>query len=448
MRLQLCHLFFLLAPLLLSAQSSAEEQAVQALFEQPAAIEWIQHYKGRIDDVNDIAVTLGFDGKNCKGHMLYLRSKERFELEGTLQNKILLLTEKSGSLVSGHIQAEVLPEGIVGEWHNTDQSIGGQFHLNAVKKPVEFPSYCGDNKWIHFYKGVIVPYESNLLLQKESDNQLRGILFIQRENKSYNLSGQADAYGYFKLAIKDIEEQFRGYLVGKFQKDQLSELKFVTTGGYQKDAVFRLEEALPVACVEFADFISSYDITYPKTQHVPFNRWMEALTDQWVDKCRNYSKEVRALNDKNTADLRASVRSFAWSDLDFYSAQLISGLLTMNNSWSTQVQTRTINFDFVEGKEILLKDLFREGFNHRTFIDFHLRKQVKNLPLYKQSDTYRKWVAQLEFPHFTIRQDGLCFSSDFNAIYGQQRVLISYEALRPYLRKENPVAYLYQQNGG
>lgn len=443
--------FFLLFPLFLSAQAQTEAERVRAMFDKPSRIEWIQHYKGRIDDLNDIAVTLAYDGKNCKGQMTYLRSKERFDLDGSLQQKQLVLKEKSGKEVSGYIRAAIRPEGIVGEWQNADHSIGGRFHLHAVDKAIQFPSYCGDNKWIHLYKGVITPYASNLLLQKESNSMLRGVLFIQRENKSYSVQGEANAYGQFSLRVRDIHDRPKGILKGRFQKDQLIDLEFVNNNQYVKKAIFRLADALPVACVEFADFISSYDITYPKTNNVSYNRWMDELTDNWVVKCRNHSREVGKLskNGERNPDLRASVRSFAWSELDLYDSRLISGLMTMDNSWMTNIQTQAINYDLVHGKEIRLEELFRENFDHQTFLDYHIKNKLKENNLYDQNKDFREWVKEVSFSHFTIRQEGLCFSTDFNAIYGHQKVLISFKALRPYLRtKQSPIAHLYQRTEG
>ena len=57
------------------AQTALPQHAVIQLFEKPHKVQWVKHYKGRIDDLNDIALSLAYDGKQCKGQLTYLRSK-------------------------------------------------------------------------------------------------------------------------------------------------------------------------------------------------------------------------------------------------------------------------------------------------------------------------------------------------------------------------------------
>ena len=96
-----------------------------------------------------------------------------------------------------------------------------------------------------------------------------------------------------------------------------------------------------------------------------------------------------------------------------------------------------------------LQSKHKENFNHKPFVDHYIQSRLKKTALYKNNKDFRKWIDGTAFSYFTIRQEGLCFSTDFNAIYGQQRILISFEALAPYMRKkENPIAHLYQQTEG
>ena len=86
-----------------------------------------------------------------------------------------------------------------------------------------------------------------------------------------------------------------------------------------------MRESLSVGCDEFADYTSSYDITYPQTKKVNFDRWIESLVDGWVEECRDYMREVRKLNPRNTPDIRSIIRASSWSDVNYFDDQLISG---------------------------------------------------------------------------------------------------------------------------
>ena len=438
--------FFLLCLLfspVLMAQTVAWDSTVLELFDKPKKVKWMQHYRGRIDDLNDIAVTLAFDGKQCKGTLLYLRSKTSFTLEGQIKKGVLKLKEidKKGQ-VSGHIKGKVIEGEIIGEWSNHNNSFGGSLFLEKTDKSIDVPSYCGNNKWIHHYTGEFQDKASDLILQKESDNYLKGNLYLAATGKSYALNGFLEENGLFSLKITDDYRNKKGVMTGSLVEAHALNASFNTTSGYQGLATYTLHSELLVGCVEFADYLSSYDITYPKLQHRQFNNWIDAVSNNWISNCRNYADEVRKKNKTETPALRASLRAYAWTDLDLLSDQLISGFITFSNTWSSGRVGQSFSFDLKKGKEITFDNLFKPEFDYRRYIWNELNRKIKKHPMYK-NEGFRSWISALEFPYFTIRKEGVSFSSGFDTIYGQQRITIPFKDLKPYLRKGNPVEHLY-----
>ena len=55
---------------------------------------------------------------------------------------------------------------------------------------------------------------------------------------------------------------------------------------------------------------------------------------------------------------------------------------------------------------------------------------------------FREWLNREGFPMFSIRRDGLELSTIFHPIYGQQYLTVPYATLKPYMRKDNPIADL------
>ena len=53
---------------------------------------------------------------------------------------------------------------------------------------------------------------------------------------------------------------------------------------------------------------------------------------------------------------------------------------------------------------------------------------------------YREWLAKEGFPMFALRRDGLELSTLFHGQYGRQTLLVPYASLKPYMKKDNPVA--------
>ena len=149
-------LLFILFPIFCAAQKMDTKDNVKAMFENPSDIQWIKHYKGRIDDLNDVSVTLAFDGEDCKGQITYLRSHTEFDLLGKIENRQLLLHEIDNSKkLSGSIIGIITGKIITGNWNNFDGSKGGNLLLTETEKEIDFPSYCGDNKWVRKYNGII-----------------------------------------------------------------------------------------------------------------------------------------------------------------------------------------------------------------------------------------------------------------------------------------------------
>ncbi len=440
-------LFLLIAILLLpeigQSQSTEREHAVYQLFDKPQKIKWLRHYKGRIDDLNDITMTLAFDGKSCKGMLVYLRSKETFQLKGTIKDGLLDLKEiDQQEEVSGYIRGQITELRLVGEWSNFDYSIGGMLDLHQVETEVIVPTYCGNNKWIYHYKGLLLGGASELILQKDADNSLRGVLYYETTQKSYYLQGELDENMLFSMQLKDEHAQIKGTLSGSLVEAQTINATFQAPSEQKGVATYQLEDEMLVGCVEFADYMSSYDITYPKTQHRQFNEWIDQLTEDWVYSCRQYTEEVRKLNQKPAPALRAKVRAYAWSDLEMLSDEIISGFITYSNTWSVGLRGQAFNFDLRSGREIMISDIFIDNFDHSRFLKKYISKNIDKHRLYRNSQ-YREWLATTMFPYFTIHKEGISFCSNFNATYGQQRVTIPYSDLIPYLHKENPVRHLY-----
>ncbi|MEL6865642.1 MAG: hypothetical protein AAFP19_14540 [Bacteroidota bacterium] len=426
-----------------NSQHSNLAQEIGELFDKPGKIKWLRHYKGRIDDLNDIAVSLAYDGKHCRGQMTYLRSKETFILKGNIdKNNMLRLREidQQGE-TSGYLFGEFSDQNILGEWQNYNNSIGGSLQLIGVSEAVAFPSYCGDNKWIHLYQGKIAAEPAEIVLQKGSDNHLRGLVYIQSMQESFELIGEIDENQHFELTFKDSRSQVKGKLRGHIQNNQSIEARFLPLDGVEGPADFRLTDAMTVGCIEYADYISSYDITYPKTQNASFNRWIKRQTEEWVGQCRDYTEEMKKVNQESVPSLRATVRAFAWTDIDLFSQELISGIITFSNTWETEPKGDCFNFDLRNGKAIALDDLFVSDFDHQKFIRQHINERIGQHSLYRDYE-YRKWLANEGFNFFTIRKEGISFSTRFNAIYGQQRITIPYKILKPYLRQESPIAHL------
>ncbi len=420
------------------AQVTTREKAVYRLFEKPEKITWIKHYKGRLDGFNDVAVTLAYDGRKCKGQMVYLRSNAKFTLFGEIsENEITLQEVDKKNAISGYIYASISEDALEGEWNNFDNTIGSTLRLKQVADEIKFPGHCGDNKWVNHYKGAIQREGMELILQKMSSTEVLGIAYWTHKKESYNVVGEQDRTGKLKLALLDNNKKEIAQIEGVIKNQQLSSViyKDNETTAFTS---FHLEESLPVGCIEYADYVASYDITYPKTKNAMFNFWIDNLAMDWVNDCKQFVQNDRRLKEPITPALRSTVRAFGWCDVQLMSDRLISGTMNYSTTWSDAKDARAFNFDLYTGRELALNDVFENDFNHNRMLKSIINKKINKHRLYKDSE-FRTWLAEEDFTFFTIRKDGINFSTKFNMIYGRQNITIPYNKLKPYLKKYTAV---------
>jgi len=423
-------LLFFFSPI--AAQRSATEVAVRNLFENQGQIFWFRYYKGRIDDLNDVAVSLAYDGKTCKGYLIYLRSKERFQLQGTLtdENHLKLKEVDKDGTVSGYFDGTIAGARLDAEWNNYDNSIGGKVKLVQVQNEPRIPSYCGDDKWIRRYEGVLQQQGFTMVLQKTHNEVINGMMYSN--TGSFQIKGDLNEYLQVNLLIKDASQKILGTLKGDLNNNFGIRAQFVNSKGEASGAPFELVDQLDVGCIEYADYISSYDITYPKTKHNAFNQWMDQQAMNWVATCRDRVKKIKTSNPVKRPNMRATERAFSWTDITYWNKDLISGFINFSDTWSPADRTGMINFDLKNRKALATEDVFKGRYD--KFIRKKIKKAYQSNRNFSDVD-FRKWIVKEGFTLFTIRAEGIYFSTAFHMIYGQQHVLIPFKDLKPYLKK-------------
>jgi hypothetical protein len=435
MRAKICLSFLLLRSLTAPAQPGELEQATRLLFPPTDPAQWFQSFKGRVDDLNDVAVVLGRQEKTCRGYLQYLRSRTTFRLEGNWHEGNFWLDEiDSLGNVSGTLNGILSGDSLQASWHNIDHAIGKKFLLKAVHSIDDLPTHCGDNKWVGFFSGNGSEEGMEMILQKITNSQVWGIAYYQ--NRSFKAHGEIDARQRLSLVLKKPSGNPLGTLEGDFSSDRHFDARLVLENKSEKVFKFQLQEWLAIDCIEYADYVTSYDLTFPKTRSAAFNAWMERQASDRINYCRNQANKTKY--ERQTPESRASARATGWCDVEYFSQDLISGFFTFQTSWANRQEGMAFNFDLKKGEEIRHKDIFKDIFHNSGFISEVIKTAFQHHSLYQSDENFRAWIATAEFPFFTIRKEGICFSTEFNPIYGRQSLTVPYSELKPYL-KENDV---------
>lgn len=424
------------------AQISLKER-VQAAFGD-STVE-VRFFRGRLNDVNDVVIALGANSDYYHGWMKFMRSDALFRLEGRVDSNHIQLIERD---TFGNRTGEIIGtlddfEGIRATWNNFNRTIGGKMRLIPYPSEPQYPMYCGDNKWIRRYEGTIGDEVVDVLLSRGTNFRLSGLAYFKKQNKSYAVDGELTNYNRsITLTLKDNNFKVLGSIAGdvEFKSDKIEAI-FTDANGRELNTSIAKTATYMVGCKEFADFFTEAEITYPKTRNIKFNTLIEDHIQAWQKTARAYTRQYREQFPMPTPSMRASLRSYYWCDVDFYSDRLISSKATFTNTWENDYESHVFNFDFVANEEITLNALFKEGSDYQTFIQQYIQEEVKKRPFYTEA-AFKQWMSKTKLPYFTIRKDGLNFISEFNAIYGEQHCTIPYNELKPYLKDETAIDFL------
>ncbi len=430
---------FLIIGILGSMQLSAQDMeiAVRAMFDDASQVKWIEHYRGRLSDINDVAMTLGYDGTTCKGVMWYLRSNARFQLKGEIvgDTALQLIEYDSMGLATGRVEG-ILEEydGFKGSWLTLDKSLGENMEMLPSASEPRYPGYCGDNKWVHKYTGTIGDSNVEMILRRGNNGYVKGTVYYKDENRTYYAEGELfNRERAIFLEIKDVNWNEKAVITANvnFSSDRISGSAIVN--GAETTCDLPLFEKLAVGCIEYADFLTKTEITYPKTLNEDFNENIREQVEEWSALARTYTTEYKGTQTVLTASQRLSLRSYCWYEIDCFNSRIISGKIIQTNTWDNDYQGFSFNYDLIENKPITLDDLFNEGFDYSSFIKHYINTEIKKRPFYGDG-YYEVWIKTQQFEYFTFRREGLVFSTNFNGIYGEQQVTIPYEVIKEYLK--------------
>lgn len=427
-------LLFTCLALGLTGQSNALELSVRKLFPNQAEVQWLRSFKGRMDDLTDVGIVLGFDGKVCRGKMVYLQSKAEFVLSGSLGGSQFLLneTDPKGE-VSGRVEGQIASNFLQATWSNFDYTVTKKLILKEVGYLDYSPTPCGDNKWIGHYESPDGE-GLELLLQKSANDQAWGIVFYQ--NRSYRANGEVDARNRLNLTLQRSSGKPMGRLSADFSVPEGFTAILTKEDKSSQSIKLGMTRQYPVGCKEWADHVSSYDATFPTVGNAAFDTWMEKKAADWLEICR--TETAKTSTAKPTPAMRAVKNAVSWCELEYLSDSLVSGFISARSSWNGGQQDAVFNFDLKKGEEIRHQDIFKEFFSPTQYVQDFVKTAFKNHALYQSDTNFQQWIESADFPHFTIRKEGICFSTAFDPFYGRQSLTVPYAELKPNL-KENSV---------
>ena len=403
------------------------------LFENPNKVWWVRHYKGLVNDIHDVAVTLGFDGEVYHGYAIYLRSKTRFQLYGKAGSQFKLYEIDQSGKVSGILRGSLSPQLLKANWHNYQNTIGVGMHLVKATPDDKELTKCGHNKWTKNYEGNYMGKPTRLLLQHYVEGEYKGFFYIAHENKTYQIEGTQKT-GESRIYLHLINEK----------NEKKGRLDCRDMGANRVDCTLRNDEGVfssqlneqqtvHTQGIELLDYTILMDVTYPNIKgQENFNAIVYQQYDKWLKKNRTQTAKAKRKTKENP-DNRAIMRAYGWYDIEYLSPKYVSLRLTYTDNWSENEEI-VWTYDLQNQKTVQPEDLFLVDSGYAEFIRNYITDALKKHPDYKDED-YSKWIAKENFEFFSLRHEGVNFSTKYNPIYGARNVTVPYYKLRPYLKK-------------
>jgi hypothetical protein len=207
---------------------------------------------------------------------------------------------------------------------------------------------------------------------------------------------------------------------------------FVDTDGYEVKSALKLESFLDFDCYEYADYYSMLNCMRPVTGVHGFDLWMEQKFKSWISeslkKLYNFKKEDIGTRDRwiQSAD--------AWVDIDMFNGEIISGTIYMQTSWHKDTEKIAFMFDLKAGKEMKLSDIFDNKFDSKAFFAPVVQDLKSKMPCKAE---VRKWLDGQQFEYVTLKEEGMCFRTAFNTLYGEKEIIIPYATFEQNIRNKN-----------
>jgi hypothetical protein len=423
-----------------AAPYAVRDTAIAKLFEKQSDIQWVKTFKGRLDDASVVDISLGFDGMNCRGYMSYAKSRIRFRLEGyfdTLSGFQLEERDLSRGL-TGFLTGTYTNRRLLADWSNADKTLGARIEAEEVSPGQSVTVNCSDNKWSGRYITRYNNARCDMVLVRSHNGALDGFLWIEADSKTYRLKGDIALDGNYEMEALLTNGKVAGIVQGNIKPGQNTDCNWIGSGE-KRVFKFTLKEYFLSGCYEYADYATSYDALYPRTPCSGCNTWLDQQVTGWVNKCKT------TLNDKKTPlspANRSSQRASAWAEVACWTENIFSGYFSFSETWDPRIDGVSYNFDLRTGKPITFNELFNKGFDAKNWLAEYAHRESPKLPAFAADPQYREWINKEGFPLFTLRRDGLEISTLFHPSYGRQTLLIPYDSLKPYMRKDNPIADL------
>jgi len=410
---------------------------VQELFEGDKEGIAVDFFHGRLDGMEEIVIAMACRKKECRGVLRYIRSKEEINLKGSIRKNDITLEEyNTFGKVTGSITAKKSEKFLTGWWSSNNGNTYFDFELEKVDVVPSKPAVCGPDSWVKHFSAE----DSNikLLVQNIESRGLRGSLYTEKSAPGYQLVGTKTNAGYYELDIYEFD-QVLGTLICGFSNQENQKVIFKWNNKKDQQVTFIQTENFSIGCQDYGDFVGNYSTTYPITNHIAFNNWLENESSDFIAQCKAYGKEVRKSNPRMDPEIRSTLQAVGWTEINYYNRKMISGVVHFIDNWSPENKSTAFIYDLQNDVLFDQNELLIPGKELTNLVEQEKEKLKKK---YNHQKTFCTWIDKQAFDLINIQHNGISLVSSFHSVFGKEKIVIPFDTISPYLLSSEALTLL------
>lgn len=418
-----------------------EEEAFQEMRQQvvnlfsPEAQIWIKTYQGTLNNIHEMQLILGFNGSVCRGMYFYPSSGIGFMLEGQETSTGLELMEvDQDENISAYIVLKN-DEGILqGSWNHVEQDISISINLQEVKQLTEVISPCAENSWQRIYKGTLDDSKLSVNLQKESNVQaLEVLLEIDGIPFRFNADCRTPECYNFIFDFSELSSLYNS-LAFVLQDREVLNISAAHKDGTLSQVALNLDQEMEFECLNFVDYTTRFDLIYPILRNKAFDTWIDYRVNDWKNRINGEIKNLKIENPGEVPTDRFIFEAIGWVDIVYFSDKIVSGTLTFQKNWSSESERISFNYVINKKKHLSVSDLFDSKFDYDDYFTKFVKDQKENYVPFKEP-ILKNWIADQDFSHLNLTDEGIVLSTDFHTVFGSQKIVLPYTDVEKHLKK-------------
>ncbi|MDX1684566.1 MAG: hypothetical protein R3275_04970 [Saprospiraceae bacterium] len=379
---------------------------------------WIRQYEGKMDELSYAYMVLGHNEKEYQG-IIQQKGLPDWHLEGTYDPDTLnLLVIDALDDVIGFIRGTIGDSLVSATYLNQKKDLQRDLKLYRVLKH-QSTELCGENKWLRTFEGQLKDEKIKVILQKEEESQVAGMIYFTDQNISYDLLGSCEDGDCREIVFELTTDSGDRPMEMRYELDENGNSWIE----YKNQISTPLRKLQDMRMVCGSRFFRGSRISYvfPYFENRRVDDWLKAQANDWL----SLFKENEKFDD---GEYRF------WVDLDFVGSRLISGTINFIHPNDETVSRYSFILPTTEDEPIEITDWISDDKAFLEQLD-KTRTTYKKTLLTHEPHSAQDWIEAQTFKHISFRPEGLCLKTGYSPIYGERMVIIPWEEVEPHIKR-------------